>query len=262
MKRFWNVGIAAVVMLALGAVAAGIVAAQTGGTATPAQESATATEPSATATDQSTTPSDNTTTTKREELVQDFLAKLAANLGISQSDLEQAIRATDSQILDQLVTDGKITEEEAAKIQERIDNGDFPLFPFGGHGPGRGPGPHHGHGFGMIGGDLIKQTADFLGVDRQTVIDGLQNDQSLAQIAEANGKSGDELSGYIYDQLQTKLDEAVANNRITQDREDSMLSNAKDRIDEAINRVGPFDGPWGGDKPFDNGTVDPSSLGL
>ena len=260
MKRFWKVGFAALTMLALGAVAAGIVAAQTGGTATPTQESATATDQDATATDQSATPSAGTTT-KREELVQDFLAKLAANLGISQSDLEQAIRATDSQILDQLVADGKVTEEEAARIQERIDSGDFPLFPFGGHGPGRGPGgPHHGHGFGMIGGDLIKQTADFLGVDRQTVIDGLQNDQSLAQIAEANGKSADGLSSYIQDQLKTKLDEAVANNRITQEHADSILSNAQDRIDEAINRTGPFGGPWGGDKPFDNGTVDPSSL--
>ena len=263
MNRFWRIGFAAIAMLALGAVAAGIVAAQTGGTATPTQDGATATAQDASATDQSSTPSADAGVSKREALVQDFLAKLAANLGISQSDLEQAIRATDSQILDELVADGKITEDEVAKIRDRIESGDFPLFPFGGHGPGRGPGgPHHGHGFGMIGGDLIKQTADFLGIDRQTVIDGLQNDQSLAQIAEANGKSGDELSGYIYDQLQTKLDEAVANNRITQDREDSMLSNAKDRIDEAINRVGPFDGPWGGDKPFDNGTVDPSSLGL
>ena len=255
MKRFWKLGIVAVLVLALGGVAAGIVAAQTsGGTATPTEQSATAT-PSA---------GSSATPAGKQALLDDFLTKLAANLGISQSDLEQAIRATDSQILDELVADGKITEDEAAKIRDRIESGDFPLFPFGGHGgPGRGPGgPHRGHGFGMIGGDLIKQTADFLGVDRQTVIDGLENDQSLAQIAEANGKSADGLSGYIYDQLKSKLDEGVANNRITQDREDSILTNAKDHIDTAINRVGPFGGPWGGDQPFDNGTVDPSSLGL
>ena len=255
MKRMWKVGIAVVVMLALGGVAAGIVAAQTsGGTATPAEQSAT---PS----DQNATPAG-----KRPALIEDFLSKLAANLGISEDELKQAIRTTGSQLLDQAVADGKVTEEEAAKIRDRIESGDFPIFPFGGHGPGHGHGPHHGpgpgFGLGLMNGDLIKQTADFLGVDRQTVIEGLQSDQSLAQIAEANGKSGDELSGYLYDQLKSKLDEAVANNRITQDREDSMLSNAKDRIDEAINRVGPFDGPWGGDKPFDNGTVDPSSLGL
>ena len=253
MKRMWKVGIAVVVMLALGGVAAGIVAAQTsGGTATPAGQSAT---PS----DQNATPAG-----KRPALIEDFLSKLAANLGISEDELKQAIRTTGSQLLDQAVADGKVTEEEAAKIRDRIESGDFPIFPFGGHGPGHGHGPHHGpgpgFGLGLMNGDLIKQTADFLGVDRETVIDGLQNDQSLAQIAEANGKSADGLSSYLYDQLKTTLDEAVANNRITQEREDSILSNAQARIDEAINRTGPFGGPWGGDKPFDSGTVDPTSL--
>ena len=261
MNRIWKVAIAALMLLAFGGVAAGIVAAQTGGTATPTQDGATATEPSATATD--STPSDDGATTKREEMVQNFLAKLAANLGVSQSNLEEAIRATDSQILDELVADGTISQEVADRLQERIDSGDFPLFPFLGHdrGPGRGHGgPDHHFGFGLMGGDLIKQTADFLGVDRQTVIDGLQNGQSLAQIAEANGQSADALSAYVNDQLTSQLDEAVANNRITQERADSMLSNAKEHIDAAINRVGPFGGPWGGDKPLDDGTLDPSSL--
>jgi hypothetical protein len=253
MKRFWKLGIVAMVVLALGGVAAGIVAAQTsGGTATPTDQSATAT-PSA---------GSSSTPAGKQALLDDFLTKLAANLGISVDQLTQAFTTTETQMLDQAVADGKITQDEADKIQSRIDSGDFPIFPFGGHGgPGRGHGgPGHGFGFGLIGDDLVKQTADFLGVDRQTVIDGLQNDQSLTQIAVAHGKTADGLSGYLNDQLKSKLDEAVANNRITQEREDSILSNAQDRIDEAINRTGPFDGPWGGDKPFDSGTVDPTSL--
>ena len=211
MKRFWKAGLAGLVMLALAGAAAGIVAAQTGGgTATP---------------DPSATPS----TTKRAQLVDDFLTKLAGNLGISVDTLKQAIGTTDNQMLDQAVKDGKITDAEAATIRDRIANGD--LFPFM-------RGRHGDRGFGLRG-DLLSETASFLGITEQDVKDGLQNNQNLADIAKAHGKTADELSSHLYDALKARLDQAVTNGKITQAREDNMLSNAKDRIDQLITHAGP-----------------------
>jgi LysM repeat protein len=266
MTRFWKVGVLVAALLALVGVAAGIVAAQTGGgTSTPTEQSATATKDNSTATAGSSTPSSSTpsaaTPGKKQQLRDDFLNKLAANLGISVDQLKQALTTTDQQMLDQAVADGKITQAEADKIKAKIASGDVPFFPFMGR-HGRGPGFGRG-----LGGDLVKQTADFLGIDRQTVMDALKNNETLAQIAQDHGKTADELSGYVYDQLKSNLDQAVQNNKVTQDREDNILSNAKDRINSAINNAG-F-GKWGGgDKempdngsPSDNSsTTSPSSL--
>ncbi len=273
MKRYWKLGIVAVVLLALGGVAAGIVAAQTsGGTATPTEQSATATKQSATVTDQSATAppgaSSSATPTKKQQLIDDFLTKLAANLGISVDQLKQALTTTETQMLDQAVADGKITQAEADKIKARIASGDQ-IFPFGGRGHGRGFG--FGFGFGKMA--SLDSVATFLGITVQDVTTGLQNNQSLADIAKAHGKAADELSNYLYDQLKSSLDTAVSNNMITQAQEDKLLSNAKTRIDNEINRVGPFHGPgnWGDDKgappnsatPSDStpgGTANPTSL--
>jgi hypothetical protein len=228
MKRFWKLGIVAAVLLALGGVAAGIVAAQTsGGTATPSAGS-------------SATPAG------KQMLLNDFLTKLAANLGISVDQLKAALTTTDNQMLVQAVADGKITQAEADKIKARIASGDQ-LFPFVGRGRGHGG----GFGRGFEGQDLIGQTATFLSITPQAVMDGLNNNQSLEQIAEANGKNAGALSGYLHDQLKSKLDTAVTNGRITQAQEDKVLTNAKDRIDQAVNHVGPLHGP--GDRDADKG---------
>lgn len=70
-------------------------------------------------------------------------AMLAEELGVSEAELEQARQAEAQQRLDRAVEDGRITEEQAAEIQERIDSGELP-------GPGGrhrgGPGGHGGPG--------------------------------------------------------------------------------------------------------------------
>jgi uncharacterized protein YidB (DUF937 family) len=172
-----------------------------------------------------------------------FIVKLAENLGISVDTLEQAIRDTQLDQLDEAVADGRVPEDRAAEIRERIESGGAPLFPFG-----RGPGHHHG------GIAAVRQTAEFLGLEPQDVLQALQDGGTLASVAVANGKTAGELSSYLYDQLKSRLDQAVQSGRITQAQEDTILSNAQARIDQAINRVGPFFGgphgfPQDGDAP-------------
>ncbi len=234
MKRFWKLGIVAVVLLALGGVAAGIVAAQTSGPATPTEQGTTAT-PSA---------GSSATRAGKQALLDDFLTKLAANLRITVDQLKAALTTTDNQLVDQALADGKITQAEADKIKARVAAGH--LFPFVGRGRGHG----RGFGRGFEGEDLIGLTATFLGITSQEVMDGLNNNQSLEQIAEAHGKAAGALSGYLNDQLKSKLDVAVKNGKITQAQEDKVLTNAKDRIDQAVNHVGPLHGPgnWDADK--------------
>ena len=168
-------------------------------------------------------------TDDKEALRDDLLQRLADELGISVDDLRQAMSNVALDLVDQAVVDGKLTEEEAATIRERIESGDAPFF-FPGHGRHhRGYGPAH---------PALGNVAEFLGVEPKDVLDGLQNGQSLAQIAEANGKTRDELKNYLLDELTDKVNQAVENGRITQERADEILANAPDRIDQQIDREG------------------------
>ncbi|MBI5284358.1 MAG: hypothetical protein HY874_04610 [Chloroflexi bacterium] len=52
----------------------------------------------------------------------DVLGKLAANLNITLDQLKSAIKATELQIVDELLADGTITQEQADKITEKINS--------------------------------------------------------------------------------------------------------------------------------------------
>lgn len=166
--------------------------------------------------------------TAKGELREGFLDGLATELGITRDQLDQAIRNASLDIVDAAVADGRITEEEAAHIRDAIESGKFPFF--------GGPRFHH-RGF-FLGRGTVNDIAGFLGVDRQVIVDGLQNDQSLAQIAEANGKSRDELKSFLLSNITQKVNQALADGALTQDRADEILQNAPARIDQLIDHVG------------------------
>ena len=261
MKNFWKAGIAGFVLLAIAGTAAGIVAAQTGGStpdATSTQEQATATSKDATSTPKSDS---DATPAEKDTLRDQFLDDLAGKLGVSRADLDTALSQTALDMVDKALADGKITDAEAQRIRDKINSGDFPFFGgFGHHGRG-------GMGFGMMGcGANLDDIAGFLGVDASVVRDGLMNDQSLAQIAEANGKSRDELKSFLIDNVTTKLNQAVTDQDITQKRADEALQNFKDHVDDLIDhqgapfRGGPhFRGGYPGDKDDDQGNSTPET---
>ncbi|WP_027717778.1 hypothetical protein [Desulfovirgula thermocuniculi] len=83
---------------------------------------------------------------KNPPFFQDFLEKLAANLGVDQGKLQEALKQTELQMVDGAVQQGRLTSEQAGKIKQRIENGQlFPLSPFHGPKPNREPG--FGKGF-------------------------------------------------------------------------------------------------------------------
>jgi len=230
-----------------GVIAAGIVfavaaAAIVTGGFTQAQETPAATDtPAANETPAAT----DAPAAAKSELRNDFLDRLAAQLDVSRDALDQAIKDVGLDMVDQAVADGRITEDEAARIREAIENGKLPFF-----GP---PGFHHRP---HRGAHVVGEVAEFLGVEPQVVLDGLENGQSLAQVAEANGKSRDELKTFLLDEIEEYTARMVENGRITQERAAEIRENASARIDELIDREGlPF-------RPFRDGRDGPKPGGL
>jgi bacterioferritin (cytochrome b1) len=127
--------------------------------------------------------------------------------------------------LDEAVADGRVSEEKAAKIRERIESGEGVPF-FQHHRPHR------------QGGQVVGKVAEFLGLTPQEVVEALKDGQSLAQIAEENGVSSDKLSAFVLGELEARLAEAVENGKMTQERADENLATAEERIDRLINHEG------------------------
>jgi len=122
--------------------------------------------------------------------------------------------------------------------------------PFG-RGPG-GPGPggpgRDGRGFGPGpggGAGSLDALATYLGVSSTDLQTALHGGQTLAQVAQAHGKSTADLKTFLTSQLKTRLDQQVASGKLTSQQETDQLNAASTRIDQQINGTFPAGGPRG-----------------
>lgn len=129
-----------------------------------------------------------------------------------------------------LVEDDTISQEQAdiiaATLAENMRGG------FGGRGRGL---------------RALQATAEFLGLTADEMKDALAEFDTLADLAAANGSSGDELIAYLITQVEEHLDEMVADERITQAEADDRLADAEEHLTEMVNGdiPEPGDGPMG-----------------
>jgi uncharacterized protein YidB (DUF937 family) len=178
---------------------------------------------------------------------QSFLDRVAQKLGIDTPKLQQAITDARNDQINEAVQNGNLTQEQADKLRQRLDelpqDAPFPFkdvpdggrgfaFKFGFGGPGR-------FGFGFGGQDL----ADYLGISQDQLMQELQADgATLAKVAEAHGKSRDDLKSHLLDPLNKKVDNAVANGDLTKERGDQIKQQASSHIDQLIDNTFPLKG--------------------
>ncbi len=87
----------------------------------------------------------------------------------------------------------------------------------------RGPGHH------------LEGAADYLGLTEAQLHERLRDGQSLAEIAKAEGKSVDGLKQALVASAKERLDEAVADGRITAAQRDELLERLESKIDAVVN---------------------------
>jgi polyhydroxyalkanoate synthesis regulator phasin len=160
-----------------------------------------------------------------------LLGALATNLGKSQDEVRAAVVAAQKQVVDQAVTSGRLTADQATKIKARIDQ-------TGGRGALRAPSlPAKAPRAAAPAAKTDAGLAQFLGVTPQQLGQELKTGQSLAQVAQAHGKSRDQLKQHLTDQVKTRLDRAVADGKLTRERADQMLSKATQGLDKLIDHA-------------------------
>ena len=169
-----------------------------------------------------------------------FVESLAEHLGVSTDELQDAAKAAAIDQVDAALADGRITEEQAEELKERIEEGDSPLF-FGPRFFG-GPGVHHG---GAVFVNVLDAAAEYLGLSDDELRERLEEGRSLAEIARAEDKSVDGLEQALLDEAEERLDQAVRDEELTRKQTDEMLERLGERIDDLVNRE--FDGRGPGD---------------
>ncbi len=162
-----------------------------------------------------------------KERLSNFISGLAENLGVSQEELEEAIDQTQFDLVDERVAAGDLTEEQADQIRERIESGEGPFF-------GKGGRRHAGGG---LGGEAL---AEFLGISTEELREARADEQSLAQIAEANGVSRDDLIAFLVGQVEEKLAAKVEEGKIDQERADEKLAQFEERVGDLVDSTESF----------------------
>jgi hypothetical protein len=167
--------------------------------------------------------------------VSSYLEGVAKHLGVSTDELEDAMKAAALDEVDAAREDGRLTQEEADALKERIESGELPPF-FGmflgprleggfEHFPPRLP--FHGHFFFE---EKLSTAADYLGLTEDELEERLNEGDALAEVAEAEGKSADGLVQALLAEARERIEQAVEDGDLTQSEADDLLEGLEERI--------------------------------
>jgi hypothetical protein len=176
-----------------------------------------------------------------------FLEEAASRLGVEPEELESALEGAAIARVDEALASGCLSEEQAAELKERIRSGPgiVPGLGFRGGPPGHtGPG---GPGFGHAGPGLLEPAAEYLGLEPDALAARLSEGETLAEIAEAEGKEVAGLVDALVTAARERLDEAVEEGRLDETERDEILERIRERVGELVQGVLPgrgHGGPW------------------
>jgi ribosomal protein S20 len=159
------------------------------------------------------------------------LAEVAEGQGISVEDLTDALVAAATERIDEAVAEGRLDADEAeerkADLEERIGEmvTRVPPEDLGERNGRRGPrGP-------LAGG--IEVLEDVLGLSAEEIRAGLDEGKTLSEIAEEQGVPVDDMADALVAAATERIDEAVAEGRLDEDR----AAQAKEHLGEMIDRA-------------------------
>jgi hypothetical protein len=160
---------------------------------------------------------------------------VATRLGVTPEKLRAAFKAALTARVDAAVKAGKLTPEQAAKLKQRIAAGT---------GLGIGARKAFANRQKAFRDRIAKArahgpVADYLGMTREQLRAELRGGKSLAQLAQAKGKSLDGLVAAMLAPAKARLAKAVENGRLTKARADELLARLTDGAKKLVQRVPP-----------------------
>ena len=166
------------------------------------------------------------------------LVEIAAEQGVSEAELVEALVTAATDRINQAVVDGKLTEEEAAEkiagLEEAVTTR-----------VNAAPGEGHRGGHGRPGRHFRGEVLEELGLDRDDVRAGLQDGQTLAEIAADAGVSEADLIAALVEAANERIDQALEDGKITAEEAAEKKASVEEKITERVNAE-PGEGRRGG----------------
>ena len=149
-----------------------------------------------------------------------ILADAAERLDVETDELRTALSEAELAQIDQAVEDGELTEEQAERIKEHMQESGRVLGLHGPGGPG-GPGMHHRVG-GPGGPEVFEAIAKELGISVERLHTQLMDGKSMRKIANANGKTLADVKSAARAAIEKRLSEDVEAGRLTEEQADEI----------------------------------------
>jgi polyhydroxyalkanoate synthesis regulator phasin len=178
-----------------------------------------------------------------------FLDRLAQRLGIGRDELVQAMRDAANGTVDDALQQGRITQEQAQRLRDRIAQTE-PGFPWG-WGKGR-------WGVKAARGVVLQSAAQVLAMSADDLRAELRQGKSLAQVAQEKGMSVDDFKSRLLSQVDQQLSQLVQQGRLTQQQADQLKQRLHNNIDEIVNAQCPRPSSSGSQ----SGSGQPSTTGV
>jgi ribosomal protein S20 len=150
----------------------------------------------------------------------DFLGKLARNLGIDEPTLQRALVQTEQEIADEAVAAGRLKPEKAARIKQRVEQSGGRRFFHGRH-----SGPRHGPK-----GVVARAAAEALGVTVEQLKAELPG-TTLSALAAKHNKDPEVVKQKIVDALTVRVDEGAAAGYLTPERAQTIKAQLSQRVE-------------------------------
>jgi len=156
-------------------------------------------------------------------------------LGITIGEYDAAVETARDQVLGEAVTEGWLTQGQADRMRERAEEG---------FGPGMGGMFQGGRRGGMFGPEdsFISVAADELGMTVQDLVVELQDSKTIADVAADKDVDPQVIVDAFVAQHTERLNEAVADGRITQKQADLMTEQMTEEVQEHLTEPFPFEG--------------------
>lgn len=167
---------------------------------------------------------------QRVERRDNFLSRVAANLGVTLDQLKQAYKSAAIQTVDDALADGKITQEQADKAKAKIETGEIGglrKFLGGGHGRVRDRVERLRDG-------IVKSASTALNMTPDELKAQLKSGKSIADVAGSNLGA---VKTQITNDAKAKLDAAVAANKLTQEQADKAFQKLTDNLDKVLSKT-------------------------
>lgn len=147
---------------------------------------------------------------------------------VESEESETTVPESIEDVLADLVEDGVITEEQATQVAEALREraGDW-----------------RGHRRGLDRGARLETVANVVGVEVEALAEALRDGQTIAEVADANGSSAQEVIDALVAEMNSKVDQAVEDGKLTSEKADEIRANAPERIESMVN--GEFEGRRG-----------------